>query len=160
MGFQSFLLIGLLGGAAVFAVATAYGRPQRPGRRVALALLCFWVVGVVYFTFGTPSGGGRALNLKPLDVTHTDDLVDAALNVLMFVPGGLLLSAFSVRRYQAALWGFTGSFAIEATQYLTESGRSADVNDLCANTVGALIGCAGVALVVDRMGPARSRTGT
>ncbi|MFJ7905314.1 VanZ family protein [Streptomyces sp. NPDC096198] len=119
----------------------------------------FWAVGVIYFTFGTPSGGGRALNLEPLNVTNPADLLDAPLNVLMFVPGGLLLSVLSVRWYQAALWGFLGSFAIEATQYLTESGRSADVNDLMANTLGTLIGYGGAAVVLALTGATRSRPG-
>ncbi|WP_052414230.1 VanZ family protein [Streptomyces decoyicus] len=76
------------------------------------------------------------------------------LNVLMFAPGGLLLALLPVRWYQAALFGFLGSLTIEVTQYLTRSGRSADINDLTNNTLGALIGfsCTAAALALARHG--------
>ncbi|MFI9353768.1 VanZ family protein [Streptomyces lydicus] len=123
-------------------------------QRVALGLLWFWAACVVYATFGTPSGGGQALNLKPLDLTNAADLKDAVLNVLMFAPAGLLLALLPVRWYQATLFGFLGSLAIEVTQYLTRSGRSADINDLTNNTLGALIGfsCTAAVLALARHG--------
>ncbi|MER7986343.1 VanZ family protein [Streptomyces noursei] len=148
MFFSVAILIGVLGGVALYTVTTWRGSPRQLSQRVALGLLWFWAAGVAYFTFGTPSGGGQALNLKPLDLTNAADIKDAVLNVLMFAPGGLLLALLPVRWYQAALFGFLGSLTIEVTQYLTRSGRSADINDLTSNTLGALIGFACTAAVL------------
>ncbi|MDG4861679.1 VanZ family protein [Streptomyces sp. T-3] len=155
MFFPIAFLIGVLGTVAVYVATGVRGRPRQISRRIALALLWFWAAGVVYFTFGTPSGGGRALNLQPLDVTNSADIVDAALNVLMFAPGGLLLALLPVRWYQATVFGLLGSLAIEVTQYLTRSGRSTDINDLTGNTLGTLIGFACTASVVTLAGASR-----
>ncbi|MEX2983964.1 VanZ family protein [Streptomyces sp. C36] len=148
MFFPITFLIGVLGGAAIYTATTLRRHPRQISRRVALALLWFWTAIVVYFTFGTPSGGGQTLNLKPLDVTNSADILDAVLNVLMFAPSGILLALLPVRWHQAALCGFLGSLTIEATQYLTRSGRSADINDLTTNTLGTLIGFACTAAVL------------
>ncbi|MGW7577482.1 VanZ family protein [Streptomyces sp. NPDC054765] len=155
MFFLIAFLIGVLGGVLIYSAASLRRCPQQMSRRMALALLWFWAAGVTYFTFGTPSGGGQAINLKPLDVTNKADIVDAVLNVLMFAPGGILLALLPMRRHQAALLGFLGSLAIEATQYLTHSGRSADINDLTGNTLGALIGFACTAAALSRTRAAR-----
>ncbi|MEU9485980.1 VanZ family protein [Streptomyces decoyicus] len=148
MFFPVTFLIGLLGGVALYAVTTRRRSPRQMSQRVALGLLWLWAACVVYFTFGTPSGGGQALNLKPLDLTNAADIKDAVLNVLMFAPVGLLLARLPVRWYQATLFGFLGSLTIEVTQYLTRSGRSADINDLTSNTLGALIGFSCTAAVL------------
>ncbi|MGW7023298.1 VanZ family protein [Streptomyces decoyicus] len=142
MFFLIALLTGVLGGVLIYSATSIRKYPQQMSRRMALALLWFWAAGVIYFTFGTPSGGGQTVNLKPLDITNKADIVDAVLNVLMFAPGGILLALLPMRWHQAALSGFLGSLAIEATQYLTHSGRSADLNDLTGNTLGALAGFA------------------
>ncbi|MFF8311391.1 VanZ family protein [Streptomyces lydicus] len=154
MFFLVAFLVGVLGGVALYMVTTWRRSPRQMSQRVALGLLWFWAAGVVYSTFGTPSGGGQALNLKPLDLTNAADIKDAVLNVLMFAPGGLLLALLPVRWYQATLFGFLGSLAIEVTQYLTRSGRSADINDLTDNTLGALIGfsCTAAVLALARHG--------
>jgi glycopeptide antibiotics resistance protein len=46
--------------------------------------------------------------------------------------------------------GFAASLAIETTQYLLDTGRTADIDDLIENTLGALIGWLIVAAVVAR----------
>ena len=142
MFFPIAFLIGVLGGGMIYIATTVCGHPRQISQRITLALLWFWAAGVVFFTFGTSSGGGQALNLKPLDVTNFADLLDAVLNVLMFAPGGFLLALLSMTWYQTTLVGLLCSLAIEATQYLTRSGRSADINDLTGNTLGALAGFA------------------
>jgi glycopeptide antibiotics resistance protein len=70
-----------------------------------------------------------------------------ALNVVMFMPFGVLVpllwrSADSFRRL--AGWAFAASAAIETIQFVFNvtlgSRRTVDVNDLIANTGGALLG--------------------
>jgi glycopeptide antibiotics resistance protein len=77
-------------------------------------------------------------------------VVDAAsfvLNIVMFVPFGLLLATFwprldSVRRLAA--YALAASSTIEVTQLVlgltVGSRRTVDINDLIANTAGALAG--------------------
>ncbi|MGD6854274.1 VanZ family protein [Bacillus infantis] len=77
----------------------------------------------------------------------TIDITTFMLNVLMLVPFGMYLP-FLNRRIdsikEAAKLGFALSFAFEMVQLLIRvtlgSGRSTDVNDLLANTAGAIIG--------------------
>ena len=93
MFFPIAFLIGVLGGGMIYIATTVCGHLRQISQRITLALLWFWAAGVVFFTFGTSSGGGQALNLKPLDVTNFADLLDAVLNVLMFAPGRVLFLA-------------------------------------------------------------------
>jgi glycopeptide antibiotics resistance protein len=83
------------------------------------------------------------LRWVPFDV----DLPSFTLNVIMFVPFGILVptrwpTADSVRRI--ALRAGCASLAIESTQFVLGmtlgSRRTVDVNDLIANTAGALLG--------------------
>jgi len=82
-----------------------------------------------------------------------------ALNVLMFVPFGVLVpliwrTAGSYLRI--GLWALAASAAIEATQFVLDvtlgTHRAVDVNDLIANTAGGLLGlvAARLAGLVDR----------
>nr|WP_202487142.1 VanZ family protein [Streptomyces sp. SID8354] len=139
--------IGVFGCFAIVGVTFLAGRPRRASHRVCAALGWLWVAGVVGLTFGTRSGGGQALNFKLLDLANPADAWDFFLNVLMFVPGGLLLASAGMRLLGAATWGFLGSLAIETMQYLTASGRTADINDLLANTLGCVAGFACAAAV-------------
>ncbi|GAA4052310.1 hypothetical protein GCM10023063_45700 [Arthrobacter methylotrophus] len=94
------------------------------------------------------------LNLVPLDLTNPLDLKDFALNILLFLPGGVFLGIWGMRWTRVLVLGCGMSMAIEITQYVTASGRTADINDVLANTTGALIGfllVAGVRKVVRRM---------
>ncbi|QZL07997.1 VanZ family protein (plasmid) [Streptomyces sp. BHT-5-2] len=147
MSFPLALSIGVLGCVAIAVVTFLTGRPRKVSHRVCAALGWLWVAGVVGLTFGTRSGGGQALNFKLLDLSNPADAWDFFLNVLMFVPGGLLLASAGVRLLGAATWGFLGSFGIETMQYLTASGRTADINDLLANTLGCVVGFACAAAV-------------
>jgi glycopeptide antibiotics resistance protein len=77
----------------------------------------------------------------------TFDIVEFAANVTMFVPFGLLVSAWGVRAWQGFLGGFLASAAIETTQLLFLPTRVADVRDLVANTVGTAVGVLAAALI-------------
>ncbi|WP_223636095.1 VanZ family protein [Planococcus sp. 4-30] len=77
----------------------------------------------------------------------TIDLKTFLLNIIMLVPFGMYLPFLSwkIRSVkQAARLGFYVSLSFELTQLavriLLGSGRSTDINDLIANTLGAVIG--------------------
>ncbi|QZY21027.1 hypothetical protein [Streptomyces decoyicus] len=59
MFFPIAFLIGVLGGVALCTVTSRRRSPRQMSQRVALGLLWFWAVGVVYFTFGTPPAAAR-----------------------------------------------------------------------------------------------------
>lgn len=138
---------GVLGSALIAVAATLAGRPRRIAHRVVPALGWLWVACVIGFTFGSRSGGGQAVNLALLDVAHPADLIDFLLNMAMFAPGGILLAVLRTGLWPAGALAFLGSLAIEVTQYLTASGRTADINDLLSNTLGCIAGYACAAAV-------------
>lgn len=100
----------------------------------------------------------KGIHLNPF--VHDVTPVNFAFNILMTVPLGLLLP-IAIRRRRVvvvALLGLGFSASIEIVQALTNivfsSGRSADVYDLIANTVGALVGF-GLLRVLDSAGAIR-----
>ncbi|MEV7626442.1 VanZ family protein [Actinoplanes sp. NPDC089786] len=100
----------------------------------------------------------KGIHLNPF--VHDVTPVNFAFNILMTVPLGLLLPIAIRRRgvVVAALLGLAFSASIEIVQAVTNivfsSGRSADVYDLIANTVGALIGV-GLLRILDSAGATR-----
>jgi len=134
--------VGVLGSVLIAAGTALADRPRRIAHRVVPALGWLWISCVIGFTFGTRSGGGQAVNLALLDMTHPADLIDFLLNMAMFAPGGILLAVLRTGVWPAGGLAFLGSLAIEITQYLTASGRTADINDLLSNTAGCLAGYA------------------
>lgn len=136
------LTVSFVGGAIVLA-----GGPWLHSRRsirwaqiVTTALLWVWIWGALAMTFGTKSGGGSSLNLRPLDVTNRADLVDFALNITMFLPLGILLAVRGTRLWQATVTGAVISLGIEVMQYVLATGRTADINDFLSNSVGCVLG--------------------
>ena len=77
------------------------------------------------------------INLTPL----TNITLGFILNIIMFIPLGFLLP-FLWKKYQkltpTLLFGFLFSLFIELSQLITL--RATDIDDLIANTLGALIG--------------------
>lgn len=126
---------------------TAGGTPR--GDRVAVALsLAAWLAGLLFLTMRPSSGKGTLLNLVPLSFQGPGAVVDAVLNVGVFIPLGLLLVAAGIRFAVALLIGLLLSVGIELSQYLAQVGRTADVNDLLTNTTGTVLGWAvGTAIV-------------
>ena len=128
-------------------------RLMSSGRAVTLLLTTTYVAAVLAVTLlplqvqtGTYANQVvwyETLNLIPV---LTIDIGTFVLNVVMTVPLGLL--APLLMRVDtpghAARVGFIFSLAIElvqaATNIFLSSGRTADVNDLIANTAGAVIG--------------------
>ena len=60
-------------------------------------------------------------------------------NVALFIPFGMLLSARGMKLKSVVLLGFITSLAIELIQYITALGL-AELDDLTANTIGAILG--------------------
>ncbi|MNO14924.1 VanZ like family protein [compost metagenome] len=86
----------------------------------------------------------KSINIIPL---VTLDVKTFLLNILMLVPLGIILPLVYSRFRSikdVALLGFGFSLSIELLQLLIRvtlgSGRSTDINDLIANTVGCILG--------------------
>lgn len=80
------------------------------------------------------------VNLIPF-IYMLSDLVNACLNVLLFVPFGFFLPMLwkefrSIKR--VALAGIVATFFIEISQLFT--GRATDIDDIITNSIGTLIG--------------------
>ena len=101
-------------------------------------------LSVIYILVGMPNvtyiRPEVNLNLIPL-IGIVDDWKNAILNVLLFIPLGVLLpllwDKFKTPR-DTVLFGFSTSLSIELLQMLTF--RATDVNDLITNTIGAYLG--------------------
>nr|WP_237028862.1 VanZ family protein [Photobacterium arenosum] len=91
-------------------------------------------------TFGTPSGGGSSINFMPLNVTNRADVIDACLNALMFVPGGMLINLIGAKFLHSIAVGAFLSIMIEVMQFVLGSGRTSDLNDIIFNTLGVACG--------------------
>ena len=100
------------------------------------------LVGMPNITFIRPE---LNLNLIPI-IGMIDDWKNSILNILLFVPLGVILpilwDRFRIQK-NTILFGFCTSLAIELLQILTF--RATDVNDLITNTLGTYLGflCAG-----------------
>jgi len=68
------------------------------------------------------------------------DVVEAASNVVMFVPFGVLVGLLVRRRWLVVVLGCGLSVAIETCQALFLPTRVADPRDVVMNTLGALVG--------------------
>ncbi len=128
---------------------SASKRPSMWAHRLAVALfgICLfsilWICGVGTFADlwrGTSLRTMLNINLVPFDAYL--NWTTWALNVVLFVPLGLLLpccwEGFDWIGH-AALFGFLFSLAIELSQLLNF--RVTDIDDLIANTLGAVVGC-------------------
>jgi hypothetical protein len=141
---------------AVVALAAMLWRLHRRAalnipRVVVSAVLCVYGAGMVANSalpiyLGKPGSGmpwWSDLNLVPFRNT---EMVDMLENVMVFAPLGflvpLVLRVKSPRR--VLLYAFLTSFAMEVLQFVNartvHGGHVADINDLWANTVGALVG--------------------
>ncbi|WP_157767541.1 VanZ family protein [Actinosynnema pretiosum] len=138
--------------AVVLAVRVARRAPGWTGRGAVLrAVTALYLAGVAHFTlFPIDWGAGNLTpwhnQLQPIPLL-TADLPTFALNVVMLVPFGVLLpllDARVTRAGQVAVRALGFSAVIEVAQLvvylLARSGRSVDVDDLIANTVGAVLG--------------------
>ncbi|CAN7329378.1 VanZ family protein [Microbacterium sp. LjRoot45] len=96
---------------------------------------------------------------RPSTAWITFDRVEFAANVAMFVPLGVFAVLwFGVRGWWTApLLGLLASGVIEAAQALFLDSRVADVRDLAANTLGAIVGMLLMLLLAFLLAPSRPR---
>lgn len=137
----------------VAAVRLRQARPGWTGLHVVLrAAACLYAAAVLSITvlplrmtwgeYANQMPWWNQVNYVPLVTVD----VTAVPNVLMFVPLGMLLPLLTRVSGTAPAAGVSAlaSLCIEATQLLSyvlfHNGRSVDVNDLLANTLGGLIG--------------------
>lgn len=130
-------------------------QPQGSERLIPLLFFTLYIVLVFYVTaagtlydllrYGLDSFNAEQVNLIPFIMdSYTMQYV---LNVIMFVPFGILLPAIwaGARKLPVTLaYGFGFSLLIELSQLLNH--RATDVDDLIMNTAGALIGYAAYAV--------------
>ncbi len=126
----------LLGVAAIGVVRVARGGKAPTARMVVAAGM--WLAATALLTL-RPGHSGR-LNLVPFDFGANSTPYEPVSNVLLFVPLGILVAALGWRWFAVLGLGLAISLCIEATQYLLNIGRTADVNDVIENTLGTLVG--------------------
>lgn len=148
---------GVLGTLTVVGLVRAGGDPRPARPRTVVPLVVLWATAVLFMTLRPGTGLGVRLNLVPLIVDGPASAVDAVLNVVVFVPLGLLLALCATRLRTVFVLALALTIFIETTQYLTDLGRTADINDVITNTVGACLGWA-VATGIRRVAAGRSGT--
>jgi VanZ like family. len=94
----------------------------------------------------SPSGGysiayQTGLSLPEIsDITHMINSFEGPLNILLFIPFGLL-SVLATRKYwQSLLAGFLASIIIELLQGIPFISRASVTQDVISNLVGTIIG--------------------
>jgi glycopeptide antibiotics resistance protein len=161
----------------------ALGHPSSSGREILLLATVVYLVGLATVTLApnrssrvrAEGTGGIELHLNVASLACSSPnlprgwnqgfcLDNAAGNVLLFVPLGILLPLVwrRLRFWQGMLIAMALSTIIELAQYLSSawgSYRAADVNDIILNVVGACVGMSLVALLRlrDRSHPAVPR---
>ncbi|NRG41637.1 VanZ family protein [Rathayibacter sp. VKM Ac-2835] len=126
--------------------------PRSLTRLTVLAAIVYALVLAAVVFWPTPVDGGRTDELRQiLDRPRREGLelldytrIEAAANVLLFVPLGLLAALHlpARRAWLAVLLGMLTSTAVEAVQLLLLAQRHADLHDVLANTIGAAVGAA------------------
>jgi glycopeptide antibiotics resistance protein len=79
--------------------------------------------------------------------------LEAAANILLFVPFGAALGLRGLSVGKAVWYGFLLSVAVEGTQWLLIPGRTTSLDDVVLNTFGALVGH----VLLTRLKPMRVR---
>jgi glycopeptide antibiotics resistance protein len=132
------------------------------GARVGFGVVIAGVLSLTLFGWVAPSDAERVLILDPVEGAWGWDSIawrPVYDNVILFVPVGALAAAVWWRRSPVLVWlacvGFSAS--IEAFQYLVPTGRVANMADLLANALGALVGIGLASWLGVRTAPRRAR---
>lgn len=157
----------IIGAVALARVARRAGSPLSWARVTTIAAATLYAAAVVLLTvlplqvqtgeYGNHASWTGKLQLIPV---LTIDVDTFALNVIMMLPLGVLLPLVlgRIRWGRVVAVAFAVSLGIEVLQGVTNvvvsSGRAADVNDLIANTAGAVLGFALLELMVRSAGGA------
>ena len=140
------LFAGVLVALTVYGLVRAARASTRP--RAVLIAVGVWFAAFVFMTVRPGNGRGVRLNLIPIVVDGPGSALDAVLNVAVFVPPGILLASIGWRLLAVLAAALATSLSVEVAQYLTDWGRTADVNDLITNVTGAAIGWVVARLIV------------
>jgi hypothetical protein len=151
-GLSFALLLGVAAIGLVRAVRAVRGRRALIPRIIIACAM--WLAATAYLTL-RPGHSGR-LNLVPFAFGANASPFEPVSNVLLFVPLGILIAAVGWRWFAVVGLGLTLSLSIEVTQYLLNIGRTADVNDVIENTLGAFVGCL-IVIVVSRLAARRRK---
>lgn len=128
--------IAALGFVSGMARLTACGDGSA-ARKICRFGVLAWFAAALWVTILSRSEvAWSALRLNPLRSLKLDGLIG---NVLLFLPFGGMLRCLGADMKHCAAAGLGVSLLIETTQLLTRRGI-ADVNDLLANTLGAVLG--------------------
>ena len=116
-----------------------------------LLLYAVFFYGIQYLQYALQYEGGapRYINLRPFSELFAAMFDEkgilgsqVTLNVLLFVPLGVLLPLVFPRKFnrfwKVLLCAFCATLAIETIQYFI--GRSADIDDVIANALGGMLG--------------------
>ena len=144
---QRFFYIGIHAAfvsAVLIPIFFLFQKRIRNGKRTALYCVLAIYLSAVFAVAGLPTVGyirfDPNINLKPFAYMFSD-FTNSFLNVVLFVPLGILLPLLW-HRFQNPLrilcFGLMFSVGIEILQLFTS--RATDINDLITNTLGALIG--------------------
>lgn len=113
-------------------------------RKTALYFLFAIYLSAVYLFVGMPTLQFMRLELSLTLIPFLPmiaDLKNTILNIILFVPLGIMLP-FLWKKYNTLkvtlMFGFFMSLAIELLQILTY--RATDINDIISNTVGTVLG--------------------
>ncbi|MBG6058641.1 hypothetical protein RCH16_002290 [Cryobacterium sp. MP_M5] len=109
---------------------------------LALALVALWPTPVDHSGHDSLLAGLDWLQAHGGPVWLRYSLVEFTANILLFIPAGLFLVVLAGARrwWLGVLTGFTVSAALELGQLVFLPDRVASVNDILANTSGAVIG--------------------
>ena len=122
-------------------------KEQKAGATILLTIFIIYLVGVYHYTgVGTVFEGIRygfdkttEYNLVPFSTKI--DIMEHILNVVLFVPLGLLVPLMCDKKnklYQIIILGVGLSLLIEVSQLLNH--RATDIDDLLLNSIGAVLG--------------------
>ena len=137
----------------VNAAVSAYSLPTFVVRSLSLTrnLSLFASVALVAALTLTPIRGDNVIEVSELgDVLEAFSesntqfllgfLLEAAANILLFVPLGAALSLRGLSLGKSATYGFLLSVAVEGVQWLVIPGRTTSLDDVVLNTLGAVLG--------------------
>ena len=122
-------------------------------RLLAIALAAYLLfVGWVTLNPAPPNPARNELLLQLLKILPISyDALEFTANIGMFVPIGALVAILSRHLWIGIVVGIALTCGIEFTQQFLPA-RFPDVRDLVANSLGALLGVAGVALLSRKRG--------
>lgn len=146
------LLFLLCFGVVILIAIKGFGK----GKRALIGLLVVEYVVLIYcstvFFRKDMEASGHNLNLfwsyEAINKGKYDILAESIMNVVVFVPVGLLFSCVSIRLkwWMVLMIGFGISLSIEIMQYVFKRGF-AEFDDLFHNTLGCAIGIMIMALM-------------